>query len=286
MRNEKVTFVCMSTPRLGNLERMLPRILPYVDQALIVIGRKDQEAITYLKSLGPKVKIVYRQWTDNFMEQWSVWTHHVKEGWVLLLDDDEVPSIELLASLDVYVNTAEKGEKHSCIEFRANPVSEGQDLGPANYWRQVFFRVVPGMHYRGGTKTGCHQYLVGYQNNRIVRSNHVYYHIKSLREEYRNAARNYFIYGIWKHGSTDGEQRDEWKELRDIVERRYPEVKTFMELDDVFIKGKVHPEMTEWMIKYYVKYKEHPEYNEMRAFCLYYMRHLHPEEAPVTGLFQ
>jgi len=148
------------------------------------------------------------------------------------------------------------------------------------------------MHYKGGTETGCHQYIVGYQNNKIIRSDLVYYHIKPLEDEYRNAARNYFIYGIWRHGSVDGDQREEWHELKDILAQVYPQIKYFPDLDRVMKAGHIHQSLKDWMVKWYAKvqpgsdyFNERPEYraddyNELRAVFSYYMKYLHPEEKP------
>lgn len=282
MRNETITFTCMTTPRLDNLKRLLPKVLPFVDQAVIVVGKEISEADEYLASLGPKVKRVYRKWDDSFANQWNEYLRHVSSGWVLICDDDEVPSEDLLNSLDGFVNASAAGQNFCCVEFCANPIylADGKehDNGPTDYYRQIFFRRTPQMHYRGGTKTGCHQYLVGYQNNRIVRSKHVYYHIKSVSDEHRNAARNYFIYGIWLHGSADGVQREEWHELRSILKRTNPEIETWTDMERLLIAGNIHPDIKDWMVRWYTKFKEHSEYNEFRAIVSYYFKFLHPEE--------
>lgn len=275
---DPITFVCMTTPRLNNLKRMVPKILPYVDKAVIVIGRKDQEAEDYLASFGNKIFVHYRSWDDNFAKQWQSYLQFIKDGWVLIMDDDEVPSDELLQSLREIVDKSNNGENYSIVKFRANPISEGQDMGAVNYWRENFFRYTPKLKYQGGTKTGCHQYLIGYQNGKSIQSNHVYYHIKSLREEYQNASRNYFIYGIWLHGALDGIQRKEWHEMQNIISRHYPSIKTFMELDDILIKGNIVSELKNWMKKTKKEYDGNPEYNECRAIHDYYFKYLHPEE--------
>ena len=282
MRQETITFACMTTPRLPNLKRLLPKVLPYVDRAVIVIGKKDDEAIEYLKSLGPKMTIVFRKWDDNFANQWNEYLRHVSSGWVLICDDDEVPSQPLLESLDKLVNASQQGNNFCCVEFCANPIylADGKehDNGPTDYYRQIFFRKTGQMHYRGGTKTGCHQFLVGYQNNRIVKSKEVYYHIKSVSDEHRNAARNYFIYGIWLHGSADGDQREEWHELKAILKRTNPEVETWTDMERLMIAGNIHEDLKAWMVKWYQKFNGHSDYNEMRAVVSYYFQHLHPDE--------
>jgi hypothetical protein len=281
--SEPITFVCMSTPRLNNLKQLIPKVMPYVDRAVIVIGREDKEAIDYLLTFGQKMTVVYRKWDDNFANQWNEYLRHVKEGWILICDDDEIPSPAMLDSLRGYVNAAQGGQNFCCVEFRSNAIyiddqGKEHDSGPNNYWRQILFKKTGQMQYRGGTNTGCHQYLVGYLNNRIVRSDHVYYHIKSVSDEHRNAARNYFIYGIWLHGAADGIQREEWHELRKILAETNPSVKTWTEMERLLIAGDIHPNLKDWMRRWHEKFKTHNEYNEMRAICSYYFRFLHPEE--------
>src|SRR3990167_5182001 len=279
MRQEPLTFSCMTKPNLYRLERMMPSILPYIDKAIIVLGKKEEATINYLESLGPKIVMAYRPWDDNFAKQWDFHLQFVKEGWDLVCDDDELPSEKMLQSLDSYINNSNYGKNHCCVEFRCNPISEGQDMGPVNYYRQIFFRYQPGMHYKGGPKTGCHQYLVGYQKgSRIIRADETYYHIKSLKEEYENASRNYFIYGIWLHGSSDGQQREEWQELRKVLAYTNPEVKTWPEFNEVLLKGSIHNDLKVWMRTWFAKYREHAHYNEMRALPTYYFKYLHPEE--------
>lgn len=275
---EPITFVSVTTPWLDRLKKLLPKVIPYVDRCVLIVGRRDPEAEAYLDSLGPKVEWYYHKWEDNFQKQWNNYLQYIKSGWVLLCDDDEIPSDSLLSSLRNLVGMSQEGNKFCCVSFRSNPISEGQDMGPQEYWREIFFRYQPGMFYQGGTKTGCHQYLVGYQNGNVARSNEVYYHVKSLKEEYRNAARNYYIYGIWKHGSKDGEQFEDWHELHKIVKKVYPEVETFTDLNEYLIKGNVHPELKDWMQRRYKEFEETSDYNELRAFYKYYYVHLHPEE--------
>jgi hypothetical protein len=114
--------------------------------------------------------------------------------------------------------------------------------------------------------------------------------VKSLEDEYRNAARNAWTYGIWRN-DRDIQRREEWHELRNIVTEIYPEVKTFPDLDKILTNGNVDSRLKSWMVDWYNRLKEdsdylkqHPEYkysdyNEIRAISMYYYKFLHPEEA-------
>ena len=302
MRNEKITLACMTTPRLDNLKRLLPKVLPFVDKAVIVVGKEVLEADSYLASLGPKVQRVYRRWDDSFANQWNEYLKHISGGWCLVLDDDEIPSDNMLESLDGYINASAMGQNFCCVEFQSNAIyiddnGHEHDSGPNTYWRQIFFRKTAHMTYKGGTKSGCHQYLTGYQNNRLVRcpaeKKQVYYHIKSVSDEHRNAARNYFIYGIWFHGAQDGVQMADWCELKSALADAYPTVRTWTDFEPLLISGNIEPKIKEWMTKWWKKMNDPIEwqwakqynhdgspYNEGKALISYYFKYLHSEECP------
>lgn len=282
MRNETLTFACVTKPHLNRLQVLVPKVLPYVDRAVIVIGEKDQASIDYLKSLGEKVEVYYYKWHDNFAASWNAYLRQINDGWVLILDDDEVPSDHMLESLNGYINNSGSGKAFCGVGFRCNPISEGQDLGPCDYYRQVFFRRRPEMSYiSADPESGCHQCLVGHQNGNILRSkdNEVYYHIKSLKEEYRNASRNYFIYSIWV-SDTNIYRSDEWKEMKELLKEHHPEVSTFPDLDKIFIAGTLSQPLKDWMVRWYNQLRDDPERNEFRAMVLYYFKYLHPEQKP------
>ena len=284
MRKEQITACCVTVPRLNNLRRLVPKVLPYVDRFVLIVGREDSEVNDYLATLGHKISKIYYPWRDNFADSYNQYIKQVAGGWMLMLDDDEVPSDELLSSMNEHVNASNQGQNFCCVEFCANPIylADGRehDNGPTNYYRQLLVRWTSNLHYRGGPQTGMHQYLVGHQNGRLVRSPQVYYHIKSVSDEHRNAARNFWIASIWHHGTTEGEPCEAWRELKAVVKEEYPEVESFMDLDDVFISGSISQKLKDWMVSTYNTHRSNPDMNEGRAVTSYYFKHLHPEELP------
>ena len=284
MSQEKITLACVTKPHLHRLKVLLPKVLPFVDECVLIFGEKDQESIDYVKSLGPKIRAYHYVWRDNFADSWNAYLEKIKEGWVLILDDDEIPSDALLESLRGHIESSGNGTKYSCIEFRCNPISEGQDMGPCNYFREIFFKYSPGMHYRSAHKSGCHQRLVGYQS-RMIRCDDVYYHIKPLIDEYRNASRNYFIYSIWV-SDQNIYQSEDWVELKKLITEHHPNVKTFPDFDKLLIENKIAEPIKKWMVFWYNKLRDHPERNEMRALTSYFMKYLHPGEAKLWGFVE
>jgi hypothetical protein len=58
-------------------------------------------------------------------------------------------------------------------------------------------------------------------------------------------------------------------------------VNVFNDLNDILVKGNVHPELKEYLRKVKDLKDEQPErlFNELRAYHRYYFEFLHPEEA-------
>lgn len=271
---EQITYVCITQNRLENLKRNFAQVLPYVDRAVIIDGGSVDGTEEFCKAT-PKVEWHYRKWDDSFANQYNEYLKYIGSGWVLIADDDELPSEGLLASLRRIAEESDEGRNFCCVEFRSwaiNPDDNPPKDHPDDYWRKLFFRYQPGMKY----VVDLHQCLVGYQNNKHVRSDLIYYHIKTARDVARNACRNYFIAGIWLPNASDGLRGPEWHAFRDIVKKAYPEVSTFAELDRLFIQGNVHDSVKNWM----VEYRDYGSnlYHELHHFFEYYFEMLHPEE--------
>ncbi len=283
MRQEPITLACMTQDRVHNLKILLPKVMPYVDRVIIIDGSPEGLTKDYCEELGPKVMWKHRKWDDNFVNQWNEYLKYVNGGWILVLDDDETPSTEMLEHLDYFVNASNYGNNFSLMKFRCHTISEGVKADtPANYWREIFFRWTSNLKYHSVSTTGCHQFIAGYQNHKVFQSDFVYYHSKSLRDEYKNAARNYFIYGIWKDEKNIF-QTEEWHELKSILKEVHPEVDTFPDLDHIMEEGKLNTEIKNWIVRWYKKLEDHEDYNEMRAFCKYYFDYVKPEEAKTCG---
>jgi hypothetical protein len=248
--DDSITYVTITQDRLSNNRRNFPVILPHVDRAVVIDGFSKDGTYEYLKSLGPKVKIAQNAWADSFAAQYNQYLKHIKGGWVLLCDDDEVPSEGMLRVLREIVKQSEGGRKFGVAEFRSNDISyeEGKweqrvDNGPCEYYRQIFFKWYPDMHY----SVDLHQALQGMRGP-VIRCQEHYYHIKSTKDEYRNACRNYFIAGEWPSGPrTDGIRTAEWHELKELLAKHHPDTNLFSQLNALMITGELHPDLEDWI---------------------------------------
>jgi hypothetical protein len=280
--SEIINFACVTQNRIKNMQRNIPKILPYVDRAVIVDGYSVDGTKEWLESYSDKITVVQRKWDDSFANQYNRYLDEIKEGWVLICDDDELPSKRMLESLRSLVDNSDDGNRYSIVEFTCHPLcidKEGkivEDNGPATYWRQIFFKYNPGMRYM----IDLHQAIVGYKNQRQIRRKEEYYHIKSEEDNFRNACRNWWIDGVWLPRASNGYHPPEWQEFKDVIRRHYPHVNVFNDVNEIFIKGNIHPEVKKYLEKIKDIQDEPPKrlFNELRAFYRYYYEFLHPEE--------
>lgn len=281
--DDSITYVVVTQDRLENNKRNFPVVLPYVDRAVVIDGFSKDGTYEYLKALGPKVQVVQHPWEDSFAKQYDQYLKQIKGGWVLLCDDDELPSEGMLKALRELVKMSEGGTKFGVVEFRANDISykvgewgSRVDNGPVDYYRQIFFKWFPGMHY----DIDLHQALQGMRGP-VARCDEHYYHIKSTRDEYRNACRNWWIAGPWIGGERDGRRGPEWEALHAIVLKHHPEVKVFSDFNAHLVADTVHPDVLDFIraFKDYKKGAPDDVYNELRAYAKYYFEILHSEKA-------
>jgi len=251
---DSITYVCVTQDRLSNNQRNLPVILPYVDRAVIVDGYSKDGTYEFLKALAPlNVEVYQREWDDSFANQYNEYLKHIKGGWVLLCDDDEVPSEDMLKTLRPIVEKSEGGTKFATAEFQSNDISyvEGDwenkvDNGPCEYYRQIFFKWFPDMKYT----VHLHQALQGMRGP-VARCKEHYYHIKSTKDELRNACRNYFISGEWpSHPVEEGIKTTEWHEMKAILAEHHSDVKLFSQLNAYLVSNRIGQEFKDWAKKY------------------------------------
>lgn len=283
--SDKITFACVTQNRIKNLKRNIPKVVDYVDRIVIVDGFSVDGSKEWLENYSPKIFVTQRRWDDSFASQYNEYLRHIGEGWVLLADDDEIPSEELLKKMREIINNSDNGRAYSAVEFKCHPMEVDKDWkiivdpGPVDYWRLIFFLYQPGMKYM----IDLHQSLIGYKNGRMIRRNETYYHIKSDEDSYRNACRNWWIAGSWIGGRTDGIRHPEWHELRGIVKKAYPHVEVFNDLNELMIKGNIDQSVKDCFIKFKDIPDVQPErlFGELRSYYTYYFKKLHPEEETI-----
>lgn len=280
--SERITYVCVTQNRIKNIQRNIPKVINYVDRVVIVDGFSVDGTKEWLESYSPKIFVTQRQWDDSFANQYNEYLKYIEEGWVLLCDDDEIPSEDLLKSMREIIKNSDGGRIYSSVEFRCHAMeidSAGKiilDPGPCEYYRLIFYLYQPGMRYM----VDLHQSLVGYKNSRMIRRKETYYHLKSDEDSYRNACRNWWIAGSWISGATDGIRHPEWHDLKNVVTKAYPHVKVFNDINALMIKGNIDQSVKDCFMKFRDIKDEPPDrlFGELRSYYIYYFKKLHPEE--------
>lgn len=295
MVEDFITYVCVSTPNLEKLKRNLDLIAPFVDRSVIVIGKRDTEAESYLKSV-PNLTLVYRPWDDSFRAQYQSGLDQIDKGWMLWLDDDEVPSKEMLSALRPIITESCGATKFDTVAFRCCDVWDGEVGQPGDYYREILTAWNPNLHF----EIDLHQAMVG--KMRGARAALVYYHYKNSGSGLRGSCRNFFIAGVWADGADsfpywyektgqdprfhpggplvpnsagcafplrDGFRIDAWHEMKDILKEHHPEVQNYADLDVLIRNNTVCKEFKDWAFRHNEVNDTRPHVGEMHAFDKY-----------------
>jgi hypothetical protein len=291
LQQDYITYVCVSTPRLDKLKRNLPLIMPYVDRAVIVIGVRNEEAEAFLQSY-PNVQVVYRPWDDSFRAQYQAGLDVIEGGWMLWLDDDEVPSEEMLQSLRPLIQHSEHATKFDTVSFRCCDVWDGNVGNPSDYYREMLTAWNNKLRF----EIDLHQSMVGKRAG--ARCDAIYYHHKDQEGAMRGACRDFFTAGVWAdhkesfeywfketgqdprcfpggplnsnfYPLRDGFYIDSWHEMKDILKRNHPEVKIYSDLDRLIRTEAVCQEFKDWAERHNEENDKRPHLHELHKFDKY-----------------
>jgi glycosyltransferase involved in cell wall biosynthesis len=298
---EPITYMSITVPNLDKLKRNLPIVLPHVDEAVIVIGRESPETLEYLSRFS-QVRPVFRSWTDSFRAQYQAGLDQIKGGWVNIMDDDEIPSEDMLRSFPELIERSQNGRVFDVVEFQAIEVRQNGDYHRTDYYRQMFYRWNPNLRY----EIELHQALVGLM--RGARCQAPYYHVKKEGASLKGACRDFFIAGVWAdhkesfeywHKETgqdprvnssaplvpqpqglpyplkDGFRIDTWYEMKDILARNHPEVQYYHDLDLLIRNGTVCREFVQWAERHNQENDKRPHLHELHAFDRYIKQFSH-----------
>jgi len=290
---EKITYAGITQNRIGNIKRNIPKVIDCVDRIVIVDGFSTDGTKEWLDNYGsPKITVVQHEWDDNFSHQHNEYLRQITDGWVLVCDDDELPSRALLESLPQVIEESNDGNIYCVAEFRSHGMEIDEagnilnDGGPNNFWKEIFFKYNTGMEYT----VNLHQSLGGHYKHEkkhkkpemLKRRNEVYYHLKTNKQMYRGACRNWWVAGIWPGGEIkEGIRCPEWYEMKMAVAQVYPEVKVYRDFDKIMVKGNMDKRIKDFFYKY-KDISDEPSknrfMNELRAYWKYYFQILHPNE--------
>lgn len=292
VQQDYITYVCVTTPNLDKIKRNFDLILPYVDRAVIVTGREDAKTAEYLSKFD-QVTHVFRPWTDSFRDQYQAGLNVIEGGWMLWLDDDEVPSTEMLTLLRPIIEKSQKATLFDTVAFRCCDVWDGNVGEPSDYYREMLMAWNNQMRF----EINLHQALIG--KRRAVRCPAIYFHHKTQEGSMSGGCRDFFIAGVWAdhkdsfeywyketgqdprvnagaplvpqsqglpYPLQDGFRIDAWYEMKDILERKHPEVTYYHDLAKLMKEGKVCQEFVQWAEKHNEENDKRPHLHELYQF--------------------
>ena len=269
--NIKVTLCMASFNRLEESKIWIRRHAKFADRVIIIDGGSRDGSIEYFNSQECKdlnVECYVHPWVDNPPEQRTRYLYLIDNGWVLVLDCDELLELPALYKLKLL---AKEAEDKGCtgVAFIAHDIQVDPEGGvyecASNYYNRLFFKAIDGMKYMGHT----HVALVrpGLRDS-CMKTHYKYYHIKPWADVYFRGCRNYWTTSACAQNTTNDSN---WQEFKCLTKKHG--FNYFYEFADYMKKGNINQEFKDWFIK--MKEEENPE---ARSWFDSYFVFLHPEE--------
>lgn len=298
----------MCQDRLESVRRNLLRVLPYVDNAVVVDNGSTDGTREWLETLKPCVFPVFRAWDDSFVAGRNAYLRAVdrlveagelaEPVAVCVADDDELYSDGLLEDLR---EIAEEAYLDDLNLLRVRSRSVETDWKGDVYWshddewhKPLIMVWEPGIAYRGIGRSEVHEDLLIPSGRReaILPDDGMrlrYDHVKRHGEIWLRGIRNFFAGG---GGPNLGDLNPLWGIfLRLVGDCTSGAVQTA----DRFVKwleaGDVHPDVLAWFRRYRLlgtRFDPTPPMwpgwpdgtSEVREGFLAYHLFLHPETMP------
>ncbi len=267
----KITLCLASFNRLEESKIYLKRHAPYVDRVIIIDGGSWDGSIEFFNSEECKklnVECYVHPWIDNPPEQRNRYLNLINEGWVLVLDCDELLELPALYKLKFLAKEAEDHDFDG-VAFRAHDIqtdSQGRVFESlSSYYNRLFFKASPGMRYMGHTHVAlCRLGLI----DRCIKTEYKYYHIKFWEDVFFRGCRNY-----WTTCATASNRNDDpiWIDFKKMVTDAG--FKYFYQFAEYIKKGNIDQKIKQWFIDN--KESDNPE---ARSWFVSYFMFLHPEE--------
>lgn len=267
----KITLCMVSFNRLEESKIWVRRHCPHVDRTIIIDGGSWDGSVEFFNSQECKdlrVECYVHPWKDNPPEQRNKYMDLVSDGWVLVLDCDELLDTSSLYRLRYIAKEAETGGFDG-VAFRAHDIHTGLDGeiydNLSNYYNRVFFKSCNGMKYVGHTHVAL--YRPG-MRDRCLRTEGQYFHIKAWADQFIRACRNYWTTCAVADNRTDDPAWVEFKKLVADFKFEY-----FYQFFEYMKDGDISQSLKKWFIDH--KDDENPE---ARSWFISYFAFLHPEE--------
>ena len=267
----KVTLCMVSFNRLEESKIWVRRHCSHVDRTIVIDGGSTDGSIEFFNSkecqdLG--VECYVHPWVDNPPEQRNRYLDLVKDGWVLVLDCDELLDTSAIYRVR-YI--AKEAEDKGCdgVAFLAHDIQTDLDGGIydnlSNYYNRIFFKSCPGMKYIGHTHVAlCRPGM----RDRCMKTESQYFHIKPWADQFIRACRNYWTTCAVANNRNDDPEWIRFKKLTSDAGFTY-----FYQFLEYMRNGKISDVFKDWFIMH-----KDDDHSEARSWFISYFHFLHPEE--------
>ena len=267
----KITLCMVSFNRVDESKIWVRRHCPHVDRTIIIDGGSTDGSIEFFNSPECKdlnVELQVNPWQDDPPAQRNRYLEPIKDGWVLVLDCDELLDTPAIYRLR-YI--AREAEDKGCdgVAFRAHDIQTDLEGGIydslSNYYNRLFFKASNGMKYIGHTHVAL--YRPG-MRDRCMKTEYQYFHIKPWADQFIRACRNYWTTCAVANNSNNDPNWIAFKKTTSDAGFKY-----FYQFLKYMRNGNIDQTFKKWFVDH--KEDENPE---ARSWFVSYFTLLHPEE--------
>ena len=213
----KITLCMASFNRIEESKVWVRRHCPFADRTIIIDGGSWDGSVEFFNSqecrdLG--VECVVSPWVDDPPGQRNKYLELISDGWVLVLDCDELLEMPALYKLRYL---AKEAEDNGCdgVAFLAHDIQIEPEGGiydsKSNYYNRLFFKASRDMKYIGHTHVAL--FRPG-MRDRCMKTEYQYFHIKPWADVFFRACRNYWTTcGVAENRNDD----PVWVEFKKMV---------------------------------------------------------------------
>lgn len=250
----------------------------YVDEIHVQLDNLEEEDIRKFKELekeiGKDIDIHIVSWKDNFSDYKNKAVSHATTEWILVVDHDEIPTLEMAKKLKDIILKSDRGNNFDQVSFDVIDIITDKDENGKDkiVYEKRNSGGKPILHWNVPSPYTGHLHIWlrdGYYPWKGVRSKTAYKHVKTRDEILERSARNVVLGG---GGDTLEEKNPLWRDLTNL--RTLLGLDSWSKTNEYLKKGNID----ERMIKIFeemgkLKWKD----DELKDLKKYYLKR-HPME--------
>lgn len=276
----KIAWTLLCRGRNDEFVRSLRTHAPFVDRSILIVHGTDEEnkenmEFVQSEEAKPWDIVVVRtnmpydpkNLRDLYMEQLDEYVDESQEDvWFLITDSDEYLELPALFTLRLIAKAAQE-QGFNIVGFNSHDIQTGPSgevwESKSGYWNPNFNRHYKGMRYTPGTHIGLARPAAA----NMAKSEHKYYHVKTVGSQWLRGCRNYWTTAEVAQNTTNDPV---WREFKQLCAKN--NLSEFDQMVDLMWKGEVPEEITQWFIL-----NRNHENSEARSWFVTYYVFMHPE---------